>query len=222
MEQLINSLPRPLLAVLIILAMVLFMWVSNPPHTVCDSEMEQKRVALTGLIFPREFKKMKEPPKLQAAKEACQLGNSAGSCYEYFDILREVAAQMSGSTSECAPRYFEIPEIKNTLRDGLEVMGRIAWGAFPPEPASMQRFAWMQEAELSTFCRVKNAYMRGAGEAAYEELRKKVFGKFPGETPPVDAAVGEDVAPSVKPATEIYSEQEIFERSLFSVRCESF
>jgi hypothetical protein len=120
MEQLINSLPRPLLAVIVLLIVVLVLWTTNPPHTVCDSEMEQKRTALTGLIFPTPILKPKStiPPKIQAAKDSCQLGNSAGACYDYFDILREVANNVSGSTSECIPRYFEITEIQS--HSGME------------------------------------------------------------------------------------------------------
>jgi hypothetical protein len=101
-------------------------------------------------------------------------------------------------------------------------MARIAWGGFPPEAGSMQRYAWLQESEISTFCRIKAVYIKGVGEEGFEELRKIIFTKLPGETPPLEATPGEGVEPETKLANETLSEQDIFNRSLFSVRCESF
>lgn len=242
MEQFINSTPKPVLAIIAILLVVFFLWNTNPPHTVCDAELAQKKEALQGILFPQKIKKHTNPPKIQAVKEACQLGNSAGSCYEYFDLLRDLAQLVSGSTSECMPKYFEVPEIQKTLKDGIEIMARIAWGSVPPDPAAYSRYSWMQEAEISTFCRIKSIYIRGAGESAYEELRKQVSAKFPGEKSLEEQAqdlkalekqVSENadggqgtpddaVEPSVKLASETLSEQEIFSRSLFAVRCEAF
>lgn len=239
MEQFINSTPKPVLAIIAILLVVFFLWNTNPPHTVCDAELAQKKETLQGILFPQKIKKHTNPPKIQAVKEACQLGNSAGSCYEYFDLLRDLAQLVSGSTSECMPKYFKVPEIQKTLKDGVEVMARIAWGSVPPDPAAYSRYSWMQEAEISTFCRIKSVYIRGAGEGAYEELRKQVSAKFPGEKSLDEQAAevrsravpenqdgqgtpGEEVEPVVKLASETLSEQEIFSRSLFAVRCEAF
>ena len=117
-------------------------------------------------------------------------------------------------------QLFDIAEVTKVMNDGVELMARIAWGTKPPEPG-LERFGWMQEAELAIFCRLKNTYVRAKGEEAWTELRKRVFAKLPGEEVPVssDPSVA---AATPKSASLVFSEQEVWNRSIFSVRCENY
>lgn len=222
MENFINSLPKPVLAVsAIFLGIVLFMLYS-PPHSVCDTQAATLRETQAGNLFATQEGKAKNtiPPALVRAKEACQLGNSAGSCYEYFMVLKKVADDVAKGSSECTAQLFEINEVKSALNDGVEMMVRLAWGVKPPEPG-LERFGWLQEAEVAIFCRLKGVYIRAKGEDAWVALRQQVAAKLPGE----DLVPSSDPAQFMmesKKATETLSEQEIWSRSLFSVRCDSF
>ncbi|WP_374078244.1 hypothetical protein [Bdellovibrio bacteriovorus] len=192
----------------------------SPPHTVCDTQATTFKELQAGNIFPTVVKKNKLPPTLVRAKEACQLGNSAGSCYEYFMVLKKVADDVGKASSECTTQLFNITEVKSAMNDGIELMVRLAWGIKPPEPG-LERFGWMQESEIAIFCRLKSIYLRANGEEAWAALRQKVAAKLPGEEVPVSSDPAQ-VTVEPKKATELLAEQDIWNRSLFSVRCETF
>lgn len=210
MENFLNSLPKPVLAILAISVGIVVFMIFSPPHTVCDTQEATLREQQIGNIFPSEIKKSKIPPTLVRAKEACQLGNSAGSCYEYFMVLKKVADDVAKGSSECTKQLFDVAEVKAALNDGVEMMVRLAWGVKPPEPG-LERFGWMQEADIAIFCRLKSVYLRANGEEAWTSLRHRISEKLPGEE-----------AEEPRKAKSLLSEQDIWNRSLFSVRCEAF
>lgn len=220
MEKFINSLPKPVLALLAIIVSIVVIMLINPPHTVCDTQEAAFRDSQKGVLFITEVNKKKIPGSLARSKEACQLGNSAGSCYEYFTALKGVADNIGKGSSECLTQIFDIKEVSTVMNDGVELMARLAWGVKPPEPG-LDRFGWMQEAEIAIFCRLKNVYTRAKGEEAWTELRKKIFAKLPGEEPVVSSDPSMAAA-TPKSATLAMSEQDIWNRSLFSVRCDAY
>ncbi|HWU45110.1 MAG TPA: hypothetical protein VN132_16770 [Bdellovibrio sp.] len=173
-----------------------------------------------GVLFPTEAKKGKAPPSIGRAKEACQVGNSSGSCYEYFSLLKNIASEVGKASSECTAQVYAVKEVNTALTDGIEMMARLAWGVKPPEPGP-ERTGWLQEAEMSTFCRLKSIYIRANGEEAWNALRSRIFSKLPGEELPVatDPAVA---AREPRKATAMFSEIDIFNRSIFSVRCDVY
>lgn len=220
MEKFINSLPKPVLAFLaIVVGIIVFMLVS-PPHTVCDSQEATFKELQAGNIFPTKEKKNTIPPTIVRAKEACQLGNSAGSCYEYFTLLKKVADGVAKGSSECTTQLFNINEVKTAMNDGLEMMVRLAWGVKPPEPG-LDRFGWMQDSELAIFCRLKSIYLRANGEEAWTAFRQRIYTKLPGEDVPPSTDPSQ-VTVEPRKANVLMQEQDIFNRSLFSVRCDVF
>ncbi|MGZ3769763.1 MAG: hypothetical protein ACXVCP_08000 [Bdellovibrio sp.] len=220
MENFINSLPKPILALLVIFVGVVAFMVMSPPHTVCDTQEAALREAQAGNIFPTIEKKHKIPPALVRTKEACQLGNSAGSCYEYFMVLKKLADNVGKASSECTHQLFSVDEVRVALSDGLELMVRLAWGVKPPDQG-LEKFGWLQEAEIATFCNLKSIYLRSNGDEAWMSFRKKVTAKLPGEELPL-ASDPSQASVEPKKAIAVLSEEEIWNRSLFSVRCESF
>lgn len=220
MDNFLNSLPKPVLAILVLVVAIIAFMIMSPPHSVCDTQAEAFKELQKGNIFPTEFKKNKIPPTIVRAKEACQLGNSAGSCYEYFSTLRQVAEGVGKASTECTAQLYSINEVRSALNDGIELMARLAWGAKPPEPG-LERFGWLQDAEIAIFCRLKNVYTRANGDEAWVSFRKKIYEKLPGEElpPSTDPA---QVAVEPRKAPLMMSEQDIWNRSLFSVRCDVY
>lgn len=221
MEKFFNSLPKPALAALVIGAALIFFMINDPPNTVCDIQAGNLKESLKGQVFPAvDSKKRKLPPVIVQAQEACQQGNSAGSCYEYFSILRKEAREIRNFSSQCRAELLGVSEVNKSLRDGITLLTKMAWGSRPPEPG-MARFGWLSDSELSLFCLIKDVYSQSLGEETWTEIRQNVFKELPGE-PPLSKPGSESIG--VEPPKAILSMQEkdIWARSVFSVRCENY
>jgi hypothetical protein len=220
-EQFLQNLPRPVLVLGAILLAVAVIMLFSPPHTICDTQKEDVTSNLVGLTKPMKVKKQTMPAKINEALNRCYKGSSPGACYDYFQILRTLAKFVMGSTTECRPEIFEIPDIKNRLEEGVMNMALLAWGGKPPEAGAFARFGPLQDSELSLFCYLKTALIAGAGEDKWNALRKKVFSELPGEEVPLPKDP-QAALPRARPATKLMSELEIWNRSLFSARCENY
>lgn len=214
LEQQLAQMPKMLLAFLAIAGTVIFLFVFNPPHTICDTQTEGTKENLVGPIFPATVKKNVMQPTIKAAQENCKTGRSAGACYEYFSILRMVAKQIDNGSPECRAQILSISEIQKTLKDGVEIMALSAWGSQPPASPQL-RFGWMQESELAIFCYIKGTYEKSLGEEAWSALRLQINKKFPGE-PSTTSDLGVDPLK----ASATMSDNDIWTKSIFSVRCD--
>jgi hypothetical protein len=221
MEKFFNSLPKPVLAILVIAAALIFFMLNDPPNTVCDIQIGNLKESLKGQVFPAtDSKKRKIPPAIVAAQEACQQGNSAGSCFEYFSILRKEAREIRNFSSQCRSDLLGVSEVNKSLRDGVTLMAKMAWGGKPPEPG-MARFGWLSDSELSLFCLIRDVYSQSLGEEGWNGIRDSIFKELPGESPlakPGSESVGIEPPKAITTMTE----KDIWARSVFSVRCENY
>lgn len=175
---------------------------------------------MSGVLYPTKSKKRTFPPKIAAVKEKCQQGVSSGACYEYFSILKTLAREVMKSSTECAPEIYSMKEIRAELNEGLEKIALMAWGEQPPEPG-VARFSWLQESELLLFCSLRDAFIRSQSNEAWSEFRRNTYKKFPGEK----LAAKKDpnaIAVTRLMAPQKFSENDIWNRSIFSIRCENY
>lgn len=219
MENFINSLPKPVLAILVISAALIFFMLNDPPHTVCQVQVENLRESLKGQVFPVVVNKNTLPPVIVRAQEACRQGNSSGSCLEYFGILRKAARDVKNYSSECRVELVEIPEVRRSFYEGVILLTKMAWGSSAPEPG-MARFGWLQESEIGLFCLLKDVYSQGLGDEAWNGLRMNIYQELPGELRP--GLPGSQVGQESPRAMATMDEKDIWARSLFSVRCENY
>lgn len=223
MDNFFNSLPKPILAMLVIAGALLFFMFNDPPHTVCQVQADNLRESLKGELFPTTINKnkYKVPPIVDKAQEACQLGNSSGSCLEYFNILRKTAREIKNFSSECRSDLVNIAEVRRAFTNGVNLMTKMAWGSFAPEQG-MARFGWLQESEMGLFCLLKDVYSQSLGEEAWNNLRANIYKELPGEAlqggPGAPPPVGYEPPKAISTMTET----DIWARSIFSVRCENF
>lgn len=274
LEQQLQQIPKPLLAAgAIFIFILLTIFVLQPPHSVCDTEVGNLHQNQKGLLFPTKTGKVTMPAKIQSAIQSCRMGNSSGACYEYFGILRRVALDVKALSPDCrgnalsisianynrrlqcdpsdasramikddGTRYtqeelcdealfpgnivnvtFSSAPLKMVFEDAMTLMVTKAWGERPPEPGP-QKFGWMQEYDIAVFCHIKDVYVRALGDLAYSQFRDKIFKTLPGEAPavfPPPPGLDPNRKLAIKVSSYMPTEQ-IFERSLFSVRCDSF
>ena len=203
-----------MIALIAVTATVIFLFIFNPPHTICDTQVDTIKENLVGPLFPMVVKKSTLQPTVKVAQETCKTGHSAGACYEYFSILKMVAKQIDNASPECRAQIIDVSEVSKVLKDGVEIMALAAWGAKPPESPAL-RFGWMQESELAVFCYIKDVYEKALGEEAWATLRLNVNKKLPGERP-----ANSDLGADPPKARESLSDNDIWAKSIFSVRCE--
>jgi len=200
----LDKILRPLLVFLIIAIGVLLFFVIQEPHTVCQSQLEVLKESQSGALFPSKAvaDTPAHSPRYRKLLEDCRQGNGPGACFEYFTLLRNLIRDLNGSPRECLMPFGDVSEIKKALFDGAEIMVLIAWGDHPPERGGLSRFAWFEASDVALFCGIKDMVYRVYGEAGWEQFRLTTQAKFPG-------------ASSLSP-------EEIWVRSMFSVRCEQF
>ncbi|WP_413288664.1 hypothetical protein [Bdellovibrio sp. HCB337] len=220
MENFFKSLPKPVLAILVILAVLIFFMFNDPPHTVCQVQADNLKESMKGQLFSTVINKNNYPPIIARAQEACQLGNSSGSCLEYFGILRKAAREIKGYSSDCRGDLINIPEVRKGFTDGVILLAKMAWGSRAPEPG-MARFGWLQESELGLFCLIKDVYSQGLGDEAWNGLRASIFQELPGELR-AGSLGSSQVGQEPPKAMLTMEEKDIWARSLFSVRCENY
>jgi len=221
MEKFFNSLPKPALAALVIGAALIFFMINDPPNTVCDIQADSlKESSERQVVASVDWRNGKLPPIIVQAQESCQQGNSAGSCFEYFSILRKEAREIRNFSSQCRADLLGITEINKSLRDGVMLMSKMAWGSRPPEPG-MARFGWLSDSELGLFCLIKDVYTQGLGEETWNEIRQAIFKELPGQ-PPLSKPGSESLGIEPPKAIATMTEKDIWARSVFSVRCENY
>lgn len=220
MEQFLQTLPRPVLVLGVILIGIVVIMVISPPHSICDTIKSEVTASLVGITRPLKIKKQTHPARITAALESCYIGRSAGACYDYFQILKGLAKHVQSATAECRPEILGISDIKNRMTEGIENLVLLAWGDYPPESPN-ERFGILQDADISLFCYMKGAFISGSSENKWHDLRKKMSKRLPGEKVKLPDDPKEGLA-KPRPASEILSELDIWNKSLFSVRCENY
>lgn len=179
MDKYLSMIPKNTLAFIAIVGGILFIVFSEPPHTICDSQIE---------VFKEEQKKfLYKDPKLKKVKttryetliEHCKATNSPGGCYELFQDLRIFLHDLGTVPSECADAVSSLSEVKRALWDPMELLVQLGWGEKPPT-AYHAKFGWLDTADLSLYCKMKGRIMSVYGEPAWNNFRERMMRDLPG------------------------------------------
>lgn len=216
-----QSIPQKyLVPILMLLGIGSFFFLQRPAH-VCDSQAEVFRASTAGLLYPKKVKQSSVPPTFMKHVESCKIGNSPGACFELFTSLRQVIRELTSTSVDCWEYFGEIKEVHNAVEQGLSLMVRIAWGGSPPEK-NLQKLGWLETSDMALFCSMKQAYLEMYGQEKYDQFRSKVSLLLPGESPVYDNQSKCLNCEYLKSADKTLSAEEIWLRSLFSVRCDQY
>ncbi len=211
---------RSLLVFAVLAGGVLFFFLAQRPHSVCDSQIELFLEAQKGGIYPQQIKNQKRPALYGRYLESCRAGNSPGACYELFGLLRRVVRDLDAAPIQCLPEMAKVESLGSTLSESIELMALLAWGSQPPE-AGLQKLGWLETSDLALFCSLKRKSIQIFGEAAFDTLRLSSQAKLPGEAVVIRDGLCVNCE-TRKRADETLSPEEIWVRSLFSVRCDQY
>lgn len=216
----LDRIPRSLLVFAVLLGGIALLFVLRKPHSVCENQLELLKEAQAGQIYPRKVKTAQRAPLFPRLMDNCKIGNSPGACYELFTSLRKLLRDLNSASQECQGPLGEEPEIKSALVKGTELVVRLAWGSKPPEPG-LTKFGWLETSDLSLYCQLKTMHLRMYGQEGWEEFRQKTQNKLPGEAELIED--GNCInCESLKKAPAVLSPEEIWVRSLFSLRCDQY
>jgi hypothetical protein len=197
----LEDIPRSTLVFIVLFLGASFFFIANPPKTVCDVQIDVFKQNQAGIIFSKGKKQTSISSLYKRALNQCELGNSLGSCLEYFSVLRQLVKELKSVQHECIAEVIEINEVKESLVVGVKTLALLAWGESPPDDNSTNKFGWLGMAEFGVYCDLKNFFIKKSGDEVWNNWILQLVNEFPGVSK--------------------ISPDEAFMKSLFSLKCES-
>ena len=157
---------------------VLIIFMLNPPHTVCNSQLNELMNRHTPFFILDKSSKFQEETEYQKSFESCQNSNNPGACLKLFNGMRQLVSTLEVLPSDCShlcrQRAFNEP-----LWETIEIMVRIGWGDGPPENV-YERSSWLSYSDFSLFCRVKRLLTLCHGEENWRVRQEEILSGLPG------------------------------------------
>jgi len=229
LDDAIAKIPKPILVFIVLFLTLIFIIQQNPLSDGCAVENENFISNTKGFLFANTDKnKRVHYPQIKFLKDRCINGNSQGACMDYFRGLKRVVDALKVTSEKCYSKILlESPQVLITIKEGLKIMALVAWGDKPPESSS-QRLGWLTEGDIYTFCRLKNAILKLITNEEYIAFRNNVYLEFPdqwSETIPLEKRADmprpRAFKSNINPKGTMI-DKEIYERSLFSLRCDLY
>jgi hypothetical protein len=206
---------------ILIIGIILIVYFQKP-HTPCDSQREIFMESQRGYLFTREVKGVVRPPQYNQFFSQCQASETPGSCYEFFALMRKVVRDLQSAPVNCLIEFAELNPLKAGLGKAIKEITAIAWGSQSPTEGGTTKYGWLTSSDLSLFCSLRRAYEEIYGQEALYELQTKIMSELPGE-PMTFNSSGECLnCDTRKTALEISSREEVWAKTIMSVRCSQF
>lgn len=229
LDEYIRRIPQPIL-VLVVLSIALgFFVISNPLKDECDVKIKIFEKDMRGiLISVRGSDNKTKFAQIDYWKKNCKTGNSLGACSDYFMGLRRLADSLRLVPDKCMVRYVEDnPGFPNQILDGIKVFVLAAWGEAPPMNVQ-SRAGWLTSADITTFCRLKIFIEKIYEPEDIKSFRSKLFAELPDAWS--DTVSVAERNPELRPKalksilnpTGSLDSREVYEKSLFSYRCDMY
>jgi len=180
LDRWLATLSRGTIAIIAIGGGILFIILSNPPRTVCDSQIEFLKEQQKGFLFSDpEDPAAKRVPSFAKMHEYCERAGGPGGCYELFQKMRTLSQDLLAVPEECAVKASKLSEVEEALKKTVHLMVTAAWGTKPPD-SYMDKFGWLDVADVNLFCGLKTQVIRFYGEGTWDNYRERLFHELPG------------------------------------------
>lgn len=193
----LNSIPKPVLVSIILLIGVLAIIVGDPPRDACDAQLDLFFKAQQGKISSMRGK---VGSLLARTAKYCTETKTYGGCAEFHNTVRGVLRELQNVTAECTVKVVTNEKIQMILKESMTLMVKSAWGEKLPEPGP-NVYGWLTMSEFALFCGLKRLVYEHMDDETWEAWVRSIIAKLP-------------------QVNELPFNQS-FERSLFSLRCES-
>lgn len=198
MDKWLAQFSKNTIAFVAIVGGILFIVLSEPPHSVCDAQISVIQEAQNSFLYKDPQSKVVQTTKYERLRDRCKVTNNPGGCYEFFQEMKKLLQDFSTVSSECAGKVGGVSEINKALWETSELLVRLAWGEKPPA-SYHAKFGWLDAADINLFCKLKTRISYVYGEPAWNQFRERMMTELPG-------------------AKEI-SRNQVWELNLFSENC---
>ncbi|MCA9780719.1 MAG: hypothetical protein KC800_28550, partial [Candidatus Eremiobacteraeota bacterium] len=111
-----NALPKTVFVTIVLTAGVLFIVISDPPKTVCDSQLSKFKDATKDLLTLDPIKRpLQKSTRFRTLLDSCKATNSAGGCYELFLSMKRLLKDTRNVSPECLGKLGAYEEFKSSL-----------------------------------------------------------------------------------------------------------
>ncbi len=229
LSVLLAKMPKPILVIGVLVIALAVIIYSNPLKDECEVRTNIFLKEMRGIINSVRVKKNKTQfAQIIFLKDRCKDANSIGGCEDYFNALRKLTQALAVFPQHCQEEFAKENEaIVKHIYDGIQILALVAWGEKPPGGAT-ERLGWLNEEHVKTFCRLKKTYLNLTSDEDSDVLRDRVYLQYPNAWPesiPDESKKPENRPKALKtPANPSGSLDKagIFERSLFSMRCDLY
>ena len=228
LDQVIAKIPKSVLLILVLGVALIFMVFDNPLKDECDIKTKIFLNEMRGITGSVKIKTKTQFAQINNWRDRCRDGNSIGACKDYFYGLRKMTAALKVFPEQCLPKFSDNNEwfLKVTAQAVL-TLTMIAWSEKPPSGVA-DRMGWLTEAEVRTFCILKKTYASLAGDESLNDLKNSVYEQYPDAWPDtvnLDLRTPENrpkAFKTLKNTAGSLDRNQIYERSLFSIRCDLY
>jgi hypothetical protein len=201
LQQKIAALPRPALVGAILIIGILLLFLIQPPHSVCDSQLTVIKASQTPFLYLDPKKKYNKTTGYEVSSKNCRDGNSLGACLDLFGGVQKIIQDVSASNPECIADLADTAEIRKVFKETQELMVELAWGNKPPE-STYDKFGWLDNNHMYLFCQLTDIRQKADGKEAWDAWRENVMASLP------------------NPAN--LQRADIWRRSIFSATCTNY
>lgn len=228
--------PKPILVFFALCTSIFFIVLLNPMKNECDVKIDFFNKQIAGILKSKKIKIQNKSdnnivtqfPQLSIWKERCLQGNNSGACEDYLNALKKIGQDFLEVPEKCQIKYAEdSTQFLKTINDGVLVLSLLAWGDKPPS-SNLERIGWLSETDLRTFCKLKKISILISSEEEFQSFSDYVYTKYPDNWPDnIDEAQRD---PSNRPLAMKsnnnpigrFDKKQIYDRSLFSLKCNLF
>lgn len=200
MANLLNSLPKSILAVLALVVGFIFIILNDPPTGVCSVQLEIFKEAQKRLLYKETINGVNRPAQMDELLRICRESNGPGGCNELFFKLKTLSKDITSAPSQCASTIAGETEVNNYLWKSYRLMVELAWGSRPPSGYE-SRFGWLDSADLALFCDLKDNLIRLYGVERHKKFQEEMFQSLP--------------------QASMLTRDQVWQRTILSTRCES-
>ena len=183
------KLPKIIIAFLVISVSIVFIMLFNPPHTMCDTQIEHFKEVQVEVFYknstesckPENPKDLSPCSKIKKEQKLCKTQNTRGACYNYFAYLKKVLKDLRLVSNECHAQIFTNGKIKTTLEEALTLMVALAWRK-DVIYGQKNKFNWLNQTDMALFCKLKKKYILEYEKQSYKQLEETILSSLPSKS----------------------------------------